>query len=258
MGFFNLLETVFFISLAITFVLIMMLVYHFKGRLIVLEQKCDTMFEIMNNMIKEMKNMQIKFSSQNTMLPSNSIPFSREMPASGGFQIDLLSMLGNKFQHTPMEYLDENNEEDENENEDDAEDDDEDDGEEENESEFKKIVVSDTEVESDNEDDENEKVKVIHIDIGNPDSKPAEIPDLEEVDVEFGDEEHEKDADTEVDAEVEADEEGEEDNKDSLDKPIDYKKMDISYLRTLVITRGLAVDTKRLKKADLIKLLSEE
>jgi hypothetical protein len=254
MGFFNLLETVFFISLAITFVLIMMLVYHFKGRLIVLEQKCDTMFEIMNNMIKEMKNMQIKFSSQNTMLPSNSIPFSREMPASGGFQIDLLSMLGNKFQHTPMEYLDENNEEDDNENEEDAQDDDEDSNDEEDESEFKKIVVSDTEIESDNEDDENEneKVKVIHIDIGNPETKPAEIPNLEEVDVELVEEDHEKDGDGD------ADEEALEDNKDSLDKPIDYKKMDISYLRTLVITRGLAVDTKRLKKADLIKLLSEE
>lgn len=254
MGFFNLLETVFFISLAITFVLIMLLVYHFKGRLIVLEQKCDTMFEIMNNMIKEMKNMQIKFSSQNTMLPSNGIPFSREMPASGGFQIDLLSMLGNKFQHTPMEYLDENNDEDEIENEDEEEGS----SDEEDESEFKKIVVSDTELESDNEDDENEKVKVIHIDIGNPETKPVEIPDLEEVDVELGDEEHEKDADTEVEMEVDADEEEEEDNKESLDKPIDYKKMDISYLRTLVITRGLAVDTKRLKKADLIKLLSEE
>jgi len=244
MGFFNLLETVFFISLAITFVLIMMLVYHFKGRLIVLEQKCDTMFEIMNNMIKEMKNMQIKFSSQDAMLPSNSIPFSREMPSSGGFQIDLLSMLGNKFQHTPMEYLDENNEEDENDNED------EDASEEEDESEFKKIVVSDTEVESDNEDDENEKVKVIHIDIGNPETKSTEISELEEVEVEPGDEEHEKDAESET--------EDDEDNKDSLDKPINYKKMDISYLRTLVITRGLAVDTKRLKKADLIKLLSEE
>jgi hypothetical protein len=38
---------------------------------------------------------------------------------------------------------------------------------------------------------------------------------------------------------------------------IDYKKMDVSYLRTLVITRGLATDTKKLKKLELISLLEE-
>ena len=37
----------------------------------------------------------------------------------------------------------------------------------------------------------------------------------------------------------------------------DFKKMDISYLRTMVITRGLATDTKKLKKQDLIKLLEQ-
>jgi hypothetical protein len=55
MGFFSFIETFFFISLAITFVLIMLLVYHFKQRLSVVETKTDTMFEIMNNLLKEMK-----------------------------------------------------------------------------------------------------------------------------------------------------------------------------------------------------------
>ena len=39
-------ENIFFISLAITFVLILLLVYHFKQRITSLEQKNDTMFEI--------------------------------------------------------------------------------------------------------------------------------------------------------------------------------------------------------------------
>jgi hypothetical protein len=54
MGFFNFIETFFFISLGITFVLILLLVYHFKQRMSSLEQKCDTMFEIINNMVKEL------------------------------------------------------------------------------------------------------------------------------------------------------------------------------------------------------------
>lgn len=54
MGVFNFIETFFFISLGITFILILLLVYHFKQRLSSVEQKGDTMFDIMNNMVKEM------------------------------------------------------------------------------------------------------------------------------------------------------------------------------------------------------------
>jgi hypothetical protein len=229
MGFFNLLETAFFISLAITFVLIIMLVYHFKTRLMVLEQKCDTMFEIMNNMIKEMKAIQMRCS------PSQQSPQPQvQRPVSGGFPIDFLSMLsggGNGFFPKNAEY--------------EGEDDDDDDDDEEEDTEFKKIVVSDTEVEGD-EDDEN--VKVIHIDMNEEPVNCEELPDLEEIDTE----ESLEDGDIEV-------KEDSSEARESLDKSSeDYKKMDISYLRTLVITRGLATDTKRLKKADLVKLLSDE
>jgi len=54
MSVFNFMETFFFISLGITFVLILLLVYHFKQRLSMVEQKGDTMFDIINNMVKEM------------------------------------------------------------------------------------------------------------------------------------------------------------------------------------------------------------
>ena len=49
MGFFNFIETSFFVSLGITFILILLMVYHFKERLSGLEKKGDTMFEIINN-----------------------------------------------------------------------------------------------------------------------------------------------------------------------------------------------------------------
>lgn len=57
MGFFNFIETSFFVSLGITFILILLMVYHFKERLSGLEQKGDTMFEIINNIVREMTNL---------------------------------------------------------------------------------------------------------------------------------------------------------------------------------------------------------
>jgi ribosomal protein S18 acetylase RimI-like enzyme len=49
MGIFNYIDTFFFISLGITFILILLLVYHFKQRLSTIEQKSDTMFDIINS-----------------------------------------------------------------------------------------------------------------------------------------------------------------------------------------------------------------
>ena len=55
MGAFNFIESFFLLSLGITFVLIVLLVYHFKQRLGSMEQKCDTMFDIVQNLVKELK-----------------------------------------------------------------------------------------------------------------------------------------------------------------------------------------------------------
>ena len=65
MAFFNFIETFFFISLGITFVLVLSLVYHFKQRITGLEQKCDTMFEIINDIVKQL----------NTIRMQNNVPF---------------------------------------------------------------------------------------------------------------------------------------------------------------------------------------
>jgi len=54
MSSFNFIESSFLLSLGITFVLIVLLVYHFKQRLSAMEQKCDTMFDIVQNLVKEM------------------------------------------------------------------------------------------------------------------------------------------------------------------------------------------------------------
>lgn len=51
---FKFIETFFFLSLAITFALIITLVYHFKKRMENMETKCDTMFDIVQNLAKEL------------------------------------------------------------------------------------------------------------------------------------------------------------------------------------------------------------
>ena len=76
MSVFNFMETFFFISLGITFILILLLVYHFKQRLGAIEQKSDTMFDIMNNMVKEMGT--IKFMALAKQSPSPFFPANAE------------------------------------------------------------------------------------------------------------------------------------------------------------------------------------
>jgi len=229
MAFFNILETFFFISLAITFVLIMMIVYHFKGRITILEQKSDTMFEIINTVVKEMRTIKTASSSTNYINPSMIIPNNETI------MFQQRHNLGELFQQFQQEsYQDE-----------DEDDDDEDD---EEEIQQNKIVVSDTEYE-----DDEPPVKIINIEFS--ENEPNEIlehlEELEEETISL-DEDQEELVDVTVDDDVEVDEPTINDN--SL---IDYKKMDVSYLRTMVITRGLSTDIKKMKKGELIKLLED-
>jgi hypothetical protein len=225
----------------------MMLVYHFKGRIAILEQKCDTMFDIMNNMVKEMRMIKMQ-----TRMNNETIIFNDRMPV-------------NRF--SQFEEVEEDDEE---------EDDEEDDEEEVD------VVISNKIIVSDDEDDDD--VKIITIDLDDNEIEcEAEVDNEAEVEAE---------GDNEVDVEVEvetldnleeiqdiqdiqeiqevyeSDEQIISVNKletetievdESLVKPepIDYKKLDITYLRTMVITRGLSTDTKKLKKNDLVKLLEQ-
>ena len=58
MGLFSFMETSFFFTLGITFLLILLLVYHFKQRIANAESKQDTMFEIINNLVQEVSKTQ--------------------------------------------------------------------------------------------------------------------------------------------------------------------------------------------------------
>lgn len=273
MGFFNLLETFFFISLAITFVLIMMLVYHFKGRILILEQKCDTMFEIMNNMVKEMKN--IKYSTEfgtrmdpmmfqrtaasmgfnpETMLPTNESIFlaksanlgeddnsdsesDTDTESESGSEMEFSIENAQSASHSSVIPASMPA------------------GSDLNEKRYNKIVVSDNE---DAEAEVDSPIKIINIDMNDTVEDATDDiriqqyePAMEEILSGSG----ESITVNKIDIDFSASES----NNEYLEKsePVDYKKMDVSYLRTMVITRGLASDTKKLKKPDLIRLLEE-
>jgi hypothetical protein len=73
MGLFNFIETIFFFSLAITFLLILLLVYHFKQRINTIEQRSDTMFEIINGVVKEITNIKKIVMLQSQLLRPSAI-----------------------------------------------------------------------------------------------------------------------------------------------------------------------------------------
>jgi len=56
-GLFSFIESFFFLSIGITFILILLLVYHFKQRLTLLEQKTETIVSIVNQLTHEITYM---------------------------------------------------------------------------------------------------------------------------------------------------------------------------------------------------------
>jgi hypothetical protein len=114
MGFFGFIETFFFISLAITFVLIMLLVYHFKQRLSDVEAKTDTMFEIMNNLLKEMKTIKTMVIETQQQ---QSIPLRQPIYEEQGQPGNMFEMMMPFLQGASMGQFQQYENDDENENE---------------------------------------------------------------------------------------------------------------------------------------------
>ena len=239
MGLFSFVETFFFVSLGITFILILLLVYHFRQRFITLEQKCDTMFELINNIVMELNNGN---RVERGIIQSD--PNILFYPAPEG--------------HAPV------NTDIEEMNDSDVEDDieDEDSGDESDDEESSEASSDDEESEYDVQDagDEN-SVKVILFD--QPDM--VEISEIPNDTNEVSDNENENDVATELlqtdarvvvekleDKHLENNNEqtNQEDNANEV-----YRKMNIQALKALVITKGLCSDPSKMKKTELVKML---
>jgi len=276
MAFFNFIETFFFISLGITFVLVLLLVYHFKQRISGLEQKCDTMFEIINDIVKQL----------NTIRLQNNVPFmnvfnplSKSMPEIQHFINETMDISENEYNNEieeEEEYDDaEEGDEDDEDSEDDAEDDDEDsegddDAEDDEDAEDAEDAEDDHDEDAyDDNADHEDGIKIINVNITDSteitelsveelsdnndynENDTEEVETMESVNVEPISVEKIMPLDEEdnIDISVET-----EINKKESEKEV-YKKMSLSALKTLVISKGLCSDASKLKKHELLKLL---
>ena len=255
MSVFNFMETFFFISLGITFILILLLVYHFKQRLSSLEQKSDTMFDIINNVVKEMMVIKTMASANQVAIPGLAAFMQNQRPLN-----EIFSQMQNsetkeislnepnkEVQHI---YLDEDDDDVSDSESDDStyvgesHSEDESDGDE-------KVIVSDDEDEEEEEEED--------------DKKPVNLSEIESIDL--ATEEEIKVVNIEpaiaespvVINKVEKLEEIEvEESHDSAQTIDEYKKLGTSALKALVISKGLATDVAKLKKSQLLSLLENE
>ena len=285
MGFFNFIETFFFISLGITFVLILLLVYHFKQRICTLEQKGTTMFEIVNGVVKELTNIK-RMVIQNSMggismVESN--PYSKTNPAILLKPEDLYTNTEPTYTENAMSEYDESSDEDE------YIDSDEED-----------TYVEEEWIEDKREPtnvDTTENIKIINYnadtlesvetmdapesDVSSEDDIPNEPELIVSEDVEIPiviklDEEEEEEEKEEKEEEEEEEKKEEEEEEEKEEEPIEevvtdeieqtpvpsikekeesYKRLNVNQLKAIVVSKGITTDTSKLKKNDLIKLL---
>ena len=300
----------FFISLGITFVLLLLLVYHFKHRLTILEQKYGTLFEIVNNVVKELSSVK-KIALQNNILQSGNGNIPHSLEAFQNNNISNIFSEHNNLQHEEDEDEEEQDEEEDEDEEEEDEDEDEEDEEEETEDEtdFEEDEeegdeIEDEENETEDESDDEEKQNALDEYIDNKKNENNEFETVNEtinqendyIDVKLNNEEtiqmdetiedltnsikvisidlnENNSSQNEIQMVSEIIENAQEDNiiqVNKLDIIMDtnesatdlskkeeesYRKLNITQLKALVISRGLATDTNKLKKNDLIKLL---
>ena len=226
-------ETSFVISLGITFVLLLLLIYHFKQRLSVTESKQDTMFEIINNLAQELNNMKMGLSLMNR--PSTPYPHNivGENISNGDINVfEQMEKLVNE---------DSDDEDSDDEDSDDEDSDDEDSDDEDSDDEDEKIIVSDEE-----DQDDNISVEEIRPSENIENSAEELVIDILE-NIQTNTQERES-LDTSNSQEVDIVGETE---------PQDFSKMNLGALKTYIIQQGWVDDASKMKKAQILSLIQE-
>ena len=264
MGLFNMLESAFFITLGISCVLLLMLIYHFKQRISKLEQSNEATFEIMRDMVQEVSNLKIGLQNHasvpHQMTQQTNID-NYEYP-SGSFE-KVNVALDQDDETYDIEDDDDLTNDDDEMDEDGSDDETDEDG-----SEDEDTDEDDASDDEDNDEEEEEKnmaendIKLVSVDVDADES--LNIDDI------MDNNEDQEGLDDNLDL-VEIDTSKLEDiqiNKidsaETLEEPVVsepinkkevYKKMNVPSLKALVIEKGLASEVSKLKKNELIKLL---
>lgn len=220
-------DSVFYLGLIVTFVLIILLAYHFKQRVSVLEEKNHTMFEILNNVVKELNAVRM-----HQMQYINIGENTSEIAVSGDTNVDSVMYDAREMSGSDEEY----------------------DSEEE----------SDSGSESDTEDDASNikmiQVKEEEMSVNEiPEVDNFEMPDynnLSDVDEDKVQELKEESAlkvekvDTPLEESISQEIEDVTENKD-------YSSYTLAQLKAMVISQGISTNPSKLKKSEVIALLEE-
>ena len=266
MGLFNYIDTFFFISLGITFVLILLLVFHFKQQIASLEHKNDTMFEIINNIVKELNFMKSGYLVNSTQYHCQPLHeyaddniIIQQQPFQSKQHVENKIVVSDDDSYANIKDSDEEDSDDDSEDDDSEDDDSEDDDSEGEDSDDEVVIVNDHE-------DAVNKIKVINIELGDN----IEVNDIC-TDNDIENEEHTLQEHFENDTSIvvtklESDnlENTENTNNIAMNSSSAFKatkdyyaRMNINELKTLVVTKGLVSDASKMKKVQLIQLLLE-
>ena len=283
MKFQDILSSLFFLSLGITFILLLLLVYHFRSRIIQSEQKMESIFEVINDIVKEINIMRSVLVSQTQILGNTHNPVSQNTPFTNSSEMvihpedqvyDVTMSQSHLIVVSDNEESDEYSDEDSDEDSDDYTDSEDDD----NRSDIDVNFITEDILEQKNETKTDDN-KIINIQISENElddiMEEVEEPDLKTENIEIVNMEQVEEVDfdyQEADLNTENVEniKMEEDsafvyNEDTLEKDdINqiqnsqrevYKKMTPQALKALIISKGITMDTSKLKKNELIKLL---
>ena len=246
-------DTFFFISLGVTFILLFLVAFHFKTRISQVERKNETLTEICTTLVSEIGLLKTSVQKQQVVMYD-------EIPNVHYSNLDTMV-------YTPgmsaVEHEDEDDDSDE------SDDDDEEEGEESEHALEQVIVGDDVDIDDDTIlDEENDVI------VSNPvileDEHKIVLMDQNILDVSLVDDsKSETTSDiiqetvNDVVEEIELDIQSEmttptlTKNQGSLEQPSmnDYSKMTLQNLRTVVIREGLCADPSKIKKRELLNLV---
>jgi hypothetical protein len=223
---FAFIESFFLLSLGITFIMIFLMVFHFKQRIEKLERKNNDLSDLTNKIIKEVTNLQFNMlqSSHNHFQPQNlkqpkehiceNIRISTSIPIPVSFTEEEI-----KKEEEPT---------------------------------YKKIIVMDNIINDDiiiadefSDNDSNSSSSSFNYDDSDSD---MEIENFEKEDqIHY--------------IKLEEIEQPQKKEPEQIQiqnqNQLNYNKMTVSNLKILAISKGLCSDTSKIKRADLVKLLEE-
>lgn len=228
-------DSVFYLGLIVTFVLIILLAYHFKQRVSVLEEKNHTMFEILNNVVKELNVIRMSQIQYANMAETGS-----EDAIGGNANVDNIMYETREIAESDEEY----------------------DSEEGYESESGSETGSESG--SDTEDDSS-NVKLIQVK-----EEEMSVNDIPEVDTfETPDYNNLPDTDDEKVQELKEEsvlkvekvdtplEESISQEPEDVIENKDYSSYTLAQLKAMVISQGISTNPSKLKKSEVIALLEE-